>query len=252
MRSSDLGKQTTDKSDDGLKIMEKRVLIIQNDAPETLGTYERYLRKISDLSLIQAYKMKDQDVFPSINDFDNFIIGPTPISANNARNHEFLVKEWKYLKQIITSGKPCLGVCCGAQMLAKIQGGRVLTSPTKEVGGYDVTLTLEGLNDPLFKDFPKKFPVFHWHSEMFTIPPDGKQLVKGHPCPIQAYSKNKVRGIIFHLEITSEDAVRWVKAYPEEPKQIGKSIQQVLEECQLTENKMKNLAKKLIENFLEM
>ncbi|MBD3206557.1 hypothetical protein GF319_09485 [Candidatus Bathyarchaeota archaeon] len=232
--------------------MGKRVLIIQNDPPETLGTYERYLRKKSELSLIKAYKMMVQDVFPSINDFDNFIIGPTPISANDADKHDFLRKEWEYLKKIIASGKPCLGVCCGAQMLAKIQGARILKSPTKEVGGYEVKLTPEGSRDPLFKGFPKKFPVFHWHSEMFTVPPEGKQLVEGHPCNIQAYAKNNVRGIIFHLEITTEDAVRWTKAYPDEPKHIGKSIKQVLEECKLRETEMKDLAIKLIENFLEM
>jgi len=100
-----------------------KILIIQNDEPETLGLYEIILKeKQVQLTLLHAYKMKENDEFPSISNFDSFIIGPTPISANDAQNHEFLRKEWKYLEQIVESGKPCLGVCCGGQMLAKLLG----------------------------------------------------------------------------------------------------------------------------------
>jgi GMP synthase-like glutamine amidotransferase len=106
----------------------------------------------------------------------------------------FLRKEMVYLKEIINSEKPCLGACCGAQMLAKIQGGAVKPSPSKEIGGYRVRLTEDGLRDPLFSGFPQEFPVFHWHSEMFTIPPNGKLLAEGKPCPVQSFKKDQVRG----------------------------------------------------------
>jgi len=232
--------------------MPKRVLIIQNDSPETLGNYETYLEKKADLTLVHAYRMEKKELFPPINDFEYFIIGPTPISANDATKHMFLRKEWEYLKQIIKSEKPCLGVCCGAQMLAKIQGGYVKPSPGKEIGGYRVRLTEDGLRDPLFSGFPQDFPVFQWHSEMFTVPPTGKLLAEGNPCTIQAYMKDQVRGIIFHLEINKEEAKRWISAYPEEPHHIGKSKSQVLRECREIEEEMLKLAKKLIDNFLSM
>ncbi|MFC1802780.1 type 1 glutamine amidotransferase [Thermoproteota archaeon] len=230
----------------------KRVLIIQNDKPETLGLYEKYLKENTHLTLIHAYKMKTEDKFPSVQEFTHFIIGPTPISANDALNHEFLRKEWKYIQDIVHSGKPCLGICCGGQMLAKILGGEVKRSPSKEIGGYTVKLTDEGLRDSLFKDFPQNIPVFHWHSEMFTIPPDGDLLAKGDPCPIQAFSKDNIRGIIFHLEITSEEAERWVQAYPEELKTIKKTVAQVLQECRENEKQMTQLSDKLMKNFLSL
>jgi GMP synthase (glutamine-hydrolysing) len=230
----------------------KRVLIIQNDPPETLGLYEKYLEANTHLTLIHAYKMKTEDQFPSVQEFTHFIIGPTPISANDALNHDFLRKEWKYLQDIIDSGNPCLGVCCGGQMLAKLLGGEVKRSPSKEIGGYTVQLTDEGLRDPLFKDFPQNIPVFHWHSDMFTIPPNGDLLAKGTLCPIQAFSKDNVRGIIFHLEITSEDAERWARAYPEEPKAVQKTVDQVLQECREIEKQMAQLSDKLMKNFLSL
>jgi len=230
-----------------------RILIIQNDEPETLGLYETILRrKDVHLTLLHAYKMKENDEFPPVENFNSFIIGPTPISANDAQNHEFLLKEWKYLEQIRESGKPCLGVCCGGQMLTKLLGGEVLRSPMKEVGGYEVTLTPEGCEDPIFNGFPSEFPVFHWHSDMFTIPPGGKLLAEGDPCPIQAFRKDNIYGVIFHLEIGVLDAERWADAYPDEPLAIGKTREQVLDECRVREPEMKILASLFMENFLAM
>jgi len=227
-----------------------KVLIIQNDPPETLGLYETYLREQTELKLIKAYEMKTEDKFPSIDQFTHFLIGPTPISANDALEHDFLRNEWKYLEKIVESGKPCLGVCCGGQMLSILLGGEVKKSPSKEVGGYTVTLTPDGTSDPLYSGFPDRFPVFHWHSEMFTVPPGGKLLTTGDPCPIQSFRKDNVWGIIFHLEITAIDAVRWADAYPAEPQVIGKTREQALYECKSTEPQMKNLAENLMKNFL--
>ncbi|MCW4050794.1 MAG: type 1 glutamine amidotransferase [Candidatus Bathyarchaeota archaeon] len=232
--------------------MQKRVLIIQNDPPETLGLYETYLRQKTHLTLIHAYTMKQGEEFPNVSDFDAFIIGPTPISANDVEHHEFLRKEWRYLQEIVDSGKPVLGVCCGGQMLSRLLGGEVKPSPMKEVGGYTAKLTKDGLKDPLFKGFPEEFPVFHWHSEMFTVPPGGTLLATGSPCPIQAYAKDNTRGIIFHLEITTGDAERWAAAYPKEPPVIQKTVHQVLQECREAEPEMRKLAEKLVDNLLNM
>ncbi len=229
----------------------KRVLIIQNDPPETLGLYETYLWERAAVTLIKAYELPEDKPFPPVSEYDAFVIGPTPISANDARKHAFLRKEWRYLEEIVASGKPCLGVCCGGQMLSIVLGGEVVRSPSKEVGGYTVKLTNDGLMDPLFEGFPAEFPVFHWHTDMFTVPPGGKLLATGDPCPIQAYRKDNVWGVIFHLEITTEDAKRWANAYPEEPAIIGKTVKQVIEECRRTERRMGALASLLVDNFLK-
>lgn len=232
--------------------MVKRVLVIQNDAPEALGLYETFLREKTELTLIHAYRMRESDDFPPVNEFDAFVVGPTPISANDALDHAFLRKEWSYLREIVDSGKPTLGVCCGGQMLAKLLGGEVKKSPMKELGGYTATLTDQGVWDPLFRGFPPVFPVFHWHSDMFTVPPGGELLATGDPCPIQVFSKGNVRGVIFHLEITAGDAERWAAAYPEEPVHIGKTVEQVIRECRDKEPEMTRLALRLVDNLIAM
>lgn len=228
-----------------------RVLVIQNDWTEGLGLYEEYLEeKQIERRVLHAYRLGTDESFPSTEEFDAFIVGPTPISANDTERHPFLANEWEYLGEVIGSGKPCLGVCCGGQMLARRLGARVVRSPEKEVGGYEVRLTEDGSRDPLFAGFPREFPVFHWHSEMFEVPPGGRLLAEGDPCPIQAFGWGKVRGIIFHLEIDSSEAERWADAYPAELEAVGKTRQQVLEECREREPEMGRLARRLMENFL--
>jgi GMP synthase-like glutamine amidotransferase len=228
-----------------------RVLIIQNDETETLGLYEENLRQRKvPHQVFHAYKMGAEGSFPSLDCFDAFIVGPTPISANDYHRHGFLSVEWEFLGGIIESGKPCLGICCGAQLLAKHLGAEVLKSPEKEVGGYEVQLTEDGGADLLFSGFPDEFPVFQWHSDMFEVPPGGQVLVEGDPCPIQAFGWGRVRGVIFHLEIDRFEAGRWANAYPNELDAVGKTRQRVIEECVEREPVMRVLAQRLIDNFL--
>jgi GMP synthase (glutamine-hydrolysing) len=230
-----------------------RTLIIQNDETETIGQYVQYLKTFHvGHTILHAYGFDPDDFFPPVDYFDAFIIGPTPISANDIEEHSYLRREWDYLGEVIDSGKPCLGVCCGGQMLARKLGAQVRRSPEKEVGGYEVRLTKEGLKDPLFAGFPDEFPVFHWHSDMFEVPPGGRLLVEGDPCPIQAFGHGNVWGVIFHLEIDRREAGRWADAYPAELEAVGKTRGQVLDECGEREPEMRWLASKLMDNFMGM
>jgi GMP synthase (glutamine-hydrolysing) len=166
--------------------------------------------------------------------------------------HPFLSREWEYLSQVVGSSKPVLGVCCGGQILARLLGAKVIKSPQKEVGGYTITVTDDGLSDPLFVGFPRDLPVFQWHSDMFDVPPGGKLLARGDKCPIQAYVWRNVRGIIFHLEIDSNEAGRWASAYPAELSAVGKTREQVQKECLAREPEMRRLAERLVDNFLSL
>jgi len=230
-----------------------KVLIVQNDETESLGLYEQFLSESGiDLQVLHAYRLESNSPFPRVEDFDAFIIGPTPISANDVESHDFLRREWSFLGEVVESRKPTLGVCCGGQMLARLLGGKVRRSPKREVGGYEVHLTEVGEADPLFDGFPKEFPVFHWHAEMFNVPPGGSLLVMGAPCPIQAFGWGNIRGVIFHLEITSDDAARWADAYPQELEAVDKTRDLVVEECRKREQEMRKLASLLMDNFISM
>ena len=77
-------------------------------------------------------------------------------------------------------------------------------------------------------------------------------LVEGRPCPIQAFGLGNVRGVIFHLEVTSSEAARWADAYPSELEAVGKTRAQVIRECAEREPEMRELAYRLADNFLRL
>ena len=130
--------------------MYPRVLIIQNDITENLGLYQSFLfANGREVYVLKAYESMEVS-YPAFDTFTHFIVGPTPISANDVQRHPFLIKEWDYLSRIVSSNKPTLGVCCGGQMLARLLGADVVKSPRKEVGGYTISLTDAGMADPIF------------------------------------------------------------------------------------------------------
>lgn len=225
-----------------------KVLVIQNCKTEGIGLYENYLLDNSiDYDVFHAYNGKR---FPPIKKYDAFIIGGTPISAYEVHKHRFLRNEWGYLKKIIKLNKPYFGICCGGQLLARLLGAKVRRNPVMEIGGYDVRLTPAGKKNKFFKNFPIKFPVFHWHGDTFDIPKGAKLLVEGVDCKNQAFSYKKAVGLQFHLEVTSKEASKWADKYKNELKRVRKTKSQVVKECKIREKKMKKLAYLLMDNFL--
>lgn len=227
-----------------------KILIIQNCEVEGFGLYEKYFIDNSiEYAVIHPYR---DGSFPQAGLYDIFLIGGTPISINNAADHFFLRRESEYLMEAIQDKKPCLGICGGGQLLAKLLGASVTKCPVKEIGGYEVRLTDSGRKDPLFKGFPRSFPVFHWHGDTFEIPAGAELLAEGDDCQNQLFRLNNIIGVIFHLEITCQDAGNWADAYSTELTEFGKTKEQIMAECKERETERRALAKLFISNFLDM
>jgi len=225
-----------------------RLLFVQNCPEEGIGAFADRLQELA-IPWIGVHPYAG-DPFPPLNDCDAIIVGGTPISVNEIDGHEFLMAEARWLKNALDLGKPVLGICFGAQLLAKLLGAEVKKNPVMEIGAYPVRLTSAGDGDPLFQGFPKAFPVFHWHGDAFDIPPWGLRLAVGRDCPNQAFRMGSAVGLQFHLEVTAEEAGRWAGAYAGELRGSGKNRAQVVKECRSHEPRMTELAGLLVDNFL--
>ncbi len=226
-----------------------KVLVIQNCKTEGIGLYEEYFKeKEIDYYVFPAYTGIR---FPPMKQFDAFIVAGTPISAYEIHKHRFLKNEWRYLKKVIKLNKPYLGICFGAQLLARLLGARVRRNPVMEIGGYEVKLTSDGEKNRFFKGFPNRFPVFHWHGDTFDLPKKAELLVQGVDCKNQAFSYKKAVALQFHLEVTSREASIWADKYRNELKRVNNTKKQVVQEAQTREKKMKKFAFLLLDNFLK-
>ena len=114
-----------------------------------------------------------------------------------------------------------LGICLGAQLLAKALGARVYRNPQKEIGWDSVEVTAAGQADPLFMGLGAVVPVFQWHGDAFELPAGATLLASSARCAHQAFRYgDRVYGLLFHLEVTSEAIQSWLDAFAKEVRSL--------------------------------
>ena len=145
---------------------------------------------------------------PDIADAAGLIFLGGPMSVNDPL--EYLRQESDLIAQAMGSGQPLLGICLGAQLIARTLGSRVYRNPVKEIGWFDIHLTEAGRQDRVFAAMNACETVFHWHAETFDLPPCADHLVYSEGCENQAFRVgSNVYGMQFHLEVTSEMISDW-------------------------------------------
>lgn len=147
----------------------------------------------------------DNEQFPDAASFDMLVVMGGPMGVYDTDQYPWLVAEKSFLREVIATGMPVLGICLGAQLLADVLGARVQKNIVKEIGWYPVSLTPHGWNAPAFAGIPATFDAFHWHGDMFLIPDGALQTANSQACPNQAFIYNdRVVALQFHLETTRQ------------------------------------------------
>ena len=129
-----------------------------------------------------------------------------PQSAND--DDEIVRREIEWIGVALEERKPFLGICLGAQMLAKQLGARVFKHPDghAEVGYYPIRPTPAGRE--VCRDWPDH--VYQWHREGFDLPDKATMLAEGDSFPVQAFSYGGTAyALQFHMDVTHATMCRW-------------------------------------------
>lgn len=185
---------------------------------------------------------------PKLDGFTHIVFLGGPMNVYEEDRYPFLRDEDLFIKEAIQRGKTVLGICLGAQLIAKALGAKVFRAPMKEIGWFDVTLTEEGSKDPFFSHLPKTFPVFQWHEDTFEIPFAGKLIATSTSMPHQAfrYGENAY-GLQFHLEVSKEMITEWMQTYEDELKGSQPSLFSKLKILSDTEMKIETYTRRGME-----
>ena len=133
-----------------------------------------------------------------------------PMSAND--DLPYIRQELGLIERAAAAGKPVLGICLGAQLIAKALGARVYRNPVKEIGWYPITWTRAADRDALLAGLGGQETVFHWHGETFDLPGGRRVAGQFERCRHQAFRWGaSVYGFQFHLEVTPEMIADWVR-----------------------------------------
>ncbi|HEX4408219.1 MAG TPA: glutamine amidotransferase [Xanthobacteraceae bacterium] len=132
-----------------------------------------------------------------------------PIGVYETDAYPFITDEIKAVAARLTSGKPILGICLGAQLMTAALGARVAPGPVKEIGWAPVMLSDAGKNSVLAP--LAGVPVLHWHGDNCDLPSGCTQLASTAPCPVQAFIRSPSQlGLQFHVEVEPARIERWL------------------------------------------
>jgi len=164
--------------------------------------------------------VSEQDI-PSLQT-DFLLVMGGPMSANDS--DPWMAQEIRFLQQSLTMNIPVIGVCLGAQLLAKALNTPVVAGPRFEIGMAPITLTEAGKQDPVFGSLPDTLDVFQWHGEGFEEPPGTMMLASSNDYPVQAFRfGTKVYGLLFHLEMNEEGVRALCRECPDDVRRGGVS-----------------------------
>jgi len=136
---------------------------------------------------------------PIIGEFDALIVLGGPMSVNDS--DDWINNELNFIKQCIQKQIPVLGICLGAQFLAKALGAKVVKNTQKEIGWFPVQSHMNRVESDYFKSFPLEFTPFHWHGEVFELPENAKAIHRTAVTPYQSFVYNNCIALQFHLEM---------------------------------------------------
>jgi len=168
---------------------------------EGLGRIEPWL--LAHGYQIRATRFYAGEPPPDLDSVELLIILGGPMSINDEAAYPWLASEKQFIKNALEGGKPVLGVCLGAQLMAAALGARVYRAPEPEIGW----LPIESCPSPHVGTFlfPDKIEAFHWHGETFDLPAGARLLARSAACPHQAFQwGQRAIGLQFHLETTPE------------------------------------------------
>ena len=170
---------------------------------EDLGSIRLWLTKTGYITTCTPFFESVQ--LPAPEEIDLLIVMGGPMSVNDEKRYLWLVPEKQFIRQMIMSGKPVLGICLGAQLIASAMGAKVYPNRVKEIGWFPI-YGVSSDDKSIFR-FPKSVQAFHWHGETFDLPTGAAHIAKNDGCENQAFQLGQsVIGLQFHLETTPQSA----------------------------------------------
>ena len=187
-----------------------KILVFQHVPYEPLGTLDPLLKE-SGFRIRYVNFGRDPHVRPALDKYAALIVLGGPMNSDQIDHYPNLVTEVDIIREALEKDMSVLGICLGAQLLAKALGGSVSRNPVREIGWYDVELTPEGESDPVLSAFAPRQEVFQWHEDGISLPSGTAHLAQSPLSPVQAFrSGEHAYGFQFHLEVDSSLIERWL------------------------------------------
>ena len=134
--------------------------------------------------------------------YDAIMVFGGAMHPDQDAEHPWLADEATFIREALAREVPLLGVCLGAQLIARAVGASVGPAARAEVGWHTVRLNAAGREDPVLGVLPPRVDAFQWHYYGFDLPTDAELLAENEAAH-QAYRLGeRTWGVQFHPEVT--------------------------------------------------
>jgi GMP synthase (glutamine-hydrolysing) len=187
-----------------------RLMVFQHVAAEPLGTLHARIRARGHRIRFHNFQ-RHPEAQPNIDRYHGLIVLGGPMNVDEQHRYPHLKTELLAIEAALRQGKPVLGICLGAQLLAHVLGAPVGRHSQHEIGWYDLITTEHGRADPVLGPIGERAPVFQWHGCTFGLPAGAVQLARTETCEQQAFRFGQnAYGFQFHLEADAAMIERWL------------------------------------------
>ena len=190
---------------------------------------------------------------PSASDASGLIVLGGEMNVDQLDRHPFLTTVRRLTLDALKSNKPVLGICLGAQVLARVLGSDVHPSPVKEIGFLPVKATAEGGRDPVMSPFAPEARVFQFHEDACELPGGAELLFTGDAVSVQAFRMGETAyGIQFHFEVTGREIVEWCDETPNLEEGWGASKEKLMSQANTSLARQQESGRETTRRFLKL
>lgn len=215
---------------------------------EDLGSFDSALREAGyDIAYVDVAESDIGRLDPL--GADLLVVLGGPIGVYDDAAYPVVTEELQLLQARLQAGRPTLGICLGAQLMAAALGARVYPGPAKEIGWSPLDLTDAGERHPL--SALRGIPVLHWHGDTFDLPDGCDRLAATPLCRNQAFSRGpNVLGLQFHPEVLSARFEHWLIGHASELATAGISPVALRRDAERYGKQLEKAAAGLIDRWL--
>jgi GMP synthase (glutamine-hydrolysing) len=188
--------------------MLKTCLVFRHVAFEDLGILQPILRR-RGVAIRTLDIGSHEPAIAEVEDASVLVVLGGPIGVDEEEAYPFLRHETAVVRRRRSLGRPTLGICLGAQLMAKALGARVGPGREREIGWAPIGLTEPGRESVL--RHIEAAPVLHWHGDAFELPAGAETLAFTPACDHQAFAKGpNLLGLQFHVEVDPARIESWL------------------------------------------
>jgi GMP synthase (glutamine-hydrolysing) len=146
-----------------------------------------------------------------IDDYGAVLVFGGAMHADQDDLHPWLRDENLFIKRLLDHRVPTLGVCLGAQLIAKAAHAPVFRASEPEIGWIEVERSPEAADDPVFGALPERFHSFQWHYYSYEVPAGAEELARSRVCTQAFRLGDAAWGMQFHAEVDLETVRAWLE-----------------------------------------